>query len=84
MGKRWCSVNTRIGVPGSKSPRNVKKFQKLKFTLDNYAEYDEVRSQTAQETNQRRSKLGLKQSRDRTRSMRRKIQTRGFDLRLSP
>jgi hypothetical protein len=84
MGERWCSVNTRTGVPGSKKPKNVKKFQKLGFQLDKYAECDKVRSQSAHETNQKRSEPGLKQSRDRTRSMRRKIQTRGFDLRLSP
>jgi hypothetical protein len=84
MGEHWHSVNTRTGAPGSKTPKNVKKFQKLKFKFDNYAEYDEVRSQSSRETNQKRSEPGLKQSRDRTRSMRRKIQTRSFDLRLSP
>jgi hypothetical protein len=72
MGERWHSVNTRTGAPGSKNPKNVKKFQKLKFKLDNYAEYDGTRSQSAHETNQKRSEPGLKQSRDRTRSMRRK------------
>jgi hypothetical protein len=71
MGQRWHSVNTRTGVPGSKNPKNVEKFPKLEFKLDNYAECDKVRSQSAHETNQKRSKLGLKQSRDRTRSMRR-------------
>ena len=71
MGERWRSVNTRTEAPGSKSPRNVKKFQKMRFKLDKYAEYDEVRSQSAHETNQKRSEPGLKQSRDRTRSMRR-------------
>jgi hypothetical protein len=25
MGERWCSVNTRTGAPGSKTPKNVKK-----------------------------------------------------------
>jgi hypothetical protein len=63
MGERWHSVNTRTGAPGSKIPKNVKKFQKLQFKLDNYAEYDGIRSQLAHETNQKRSELGLKQSR---------------------
>jgi hypothetical protein len=72
MGECWHSVNTRTGAPGFKTPKNVKKFQKLKFKLDNYTEYDETRSQSAHETNQNRSEPGLKQSRDRTRSMRRK------------
>jgi hypothetical protein len=71
MGERWRSVNIRTGAPGLKIPKNVKKFQKLQFKLDNYAEYDGVRSQSAHETNQKRSELGLKQSRGRTRSMRR-------------
>ena len=84
MGERWRSVNTRIGAPGLKIPKNVKKFQKLQFRLDNYAEYDGVRSQSMHEANQKRSEPGLKQSRVRTRSMRRKTKTRGFDLRLSP
>jgi hypothetical protein len=47
------SDNTKSGAPGSKSPRNVKKFQKLRFELDKYAESDKVRSQSAHETNQR-------------------------------
>jgi hypothetical protein len=55
-------------VPGSESSRNVKKFQKLGFKLDKYAECDKVRSQSAHETNQKRSEPSLKQSRDRTRS----------------
>jgi hypothetical protein len=84
MGKHWRFVNTRTGAPGSKTSKNVRKFQKLKFKFDNYAEYDEVRRQSTHETNQKRSEPGLEQSRDRTRSMRRKIQTRSFDLRLSP
>jgi hypothetical protein len=71
MGEHWCSVNTRTGAPGLKIPKNVKKFQKLQFKLDNYAEYDGVRSQSAHETNQKRSEPGLKKSRGRTRSMRR-------------
>ena len=71
-GKHWHSVNTRTRVPGSKNPKNVKKFQKLKFKLDNYAEYDGTRSQSSHETNQKRSELGLKLSRDITSSMRRK------------
>ena len=71
MGEHWCSVNTRTGAPGSKIPKNVKKFQKLQFKLDKYAEYDGVGSQSAHETNQKRSEPGLKQSRGRTRSMRR-------------
>jgi hypothetical protein len=58
-------------VPGSKIPKNVKKFQKLQFKLDNYAEYDEVGSESTHETNQKRSEIGLKQSMGRTRSMRR-------------
>jgi hypothetical protein len=72
MGEHWHSVNTRTGAPGSKSPRNVKKFQKLEFKLDKYAECDKVRIQSAHEINRKRSEPGLKQSRDRTRSMRRK------------
>jgi hypothetical protein len=86
--KVWESVGALLtlgqGCQGLKTPKNVKKFQKLKFKFDNYAEYDGVRSQSAHETNQMRSEPGLKQSRDRTRSMRRKIQTRSFDLSLSP
>jgi hypothetical protein len=71
MGERWCSVNTGTGTPGSKIPQNVKKIKKLEFNSDNYAECDGVRSQSAHETNQKRSEPGFKQSRDRTRSMRR-------------
>jgi hypothetical protein len=77
-------MNTRTGAPRSKKPKNVKKIQKLGFKLDKYAECHKVRSQSAHETNQKRNEPGLKQSRDRIRSMRRKIQTRGFDLRLTP
>jgi hypothetical protein len=72
MGERWRSVNTRTGAPGSKKPKNVKKFQKLGFKLDKYVECDKVWSQSTHETNQKRNEPGLKQSRDRTRSMRRK------------
>jgi hypothetical protein len=71
MGERWCSGNTRTGAPGSKTPRNVKKIKKMQFNSDNCAECDVVRSQSAHETNQKRGKPGLKQSRGRTRSMRR-------------
>jgi hypothetical protein len=53
MEERWNSVNTRTGALGSKNSRNVKKFQKLGFKLDKYAECDKVRSQSAHETNQR-------------------------------
>jgi hypothetical protein len=84
MGERWHSDNTRTGAPGSKNPRKCQKIKKLQFNSDNYAECDKVRSQSAHETNQKRSEKGMKQLRDRTRSMRRKIQTRGFDLSLSP
>ena len=78
MGEHWHFVNTRTGVPGSKTSKNVRKFQKLKFKFDNYAEYDGVRSQSSHETNQKRSEPGMKQSRDRTRSMRRKNPNKGF------
>ena len=71
MGERWHFVSTGTGAPSSKTPKNVKKNKKLQFNFNNYAECDEVRSQSAHETNQKRSELGLKQSRDRTRSMRR-------------
>ena len=43
----------------------------MQFNSDNYAECDGVRSQSTHETNQKRSEPGMKQSRDRTRSMRR-------------
>ena len=84
----WGSAGALLtlaqGCQGLKLQKNVKKFQKFKFKFDNYAECDGVRSQSANETNQKRIEIGLKQSRDRTRSMRRKIQTRSFDLRLFP
>jgi hypothetical protein len=53
MEEHWHSVNTKTGVPRSKSSRNVKKFQKLGFKLDKYAECDKVRRKSAHETNQR-------------------------------
>jgi hypothetical protein len=40
MRECWHSVNTGTGAPGSKTPKNVKKLQKLQFKLDNYAKYD--------------------------------------------
>ena len=72
------------GRQGLKLQKLSKKIKTLQSNSDNYAECDGVGSQSTHETNQNRSELGLKQSRDRTRSMRRKIQTRSFDLRLSP
>ena len=45
--------------------------KKLQFNFDNYAECDGVRSQSSHETNQKRSEPGQKQSRGKTRSMRR-------------
>ena len=71
MGEHWNSVNTRTGVSGSKNPRKCQKIKKLQFNSDNYAECDRVWSQSAHEINQKRSKPGLKQSRGRTRLMRR-------------
>jgi hypothetical protein len=71
MGEHWCFVNTKTRAPGSKTPRNVKKSEKLQSNSDNYAEYDGVRSQSAHETNQNRGEPSLKQSRGKTRSMRR-------------
>jgi hypothetical protein len=50
---RWHSDNINLGAPGSKSSRNVKKIQKLKFQLEKDAEYDGARSQSAYETNQK-------------------------------
>jgi hypothetical protein len=44
MREHWHSVNTGTGAPGSKTPKNVEKFQKLQFKLDNNAEYDGVGS----------------------------------------
>jgi hypothetical protein len=71
MGECWHSVNTRTGAPGSKNSQKCQKIKKLQSNFDNYAEYDGVRSQSAHETNQKRSEPGLKQSRGKTRSMRR-------------
>jgi hypothetical protein len=33
--ERWCSVNTRTGVPRSKTPKNVKNSKNLQFNFDN-------------------------------------------------